>query len=755
VSSTDGTNYTSALSYIPENPWNNSTAANGLLASNTAYTDSSGTTNIVAGGGGVSSLGTSGAGYAKPLWQQGFAPSNTDKVRDLPDVSLLAGNAEYGAVWALCMGSDCADGSRSSIHGVGGTSASAPAFAGILAIVNQKLGASTRLGQANWVLYKLAQTHPSAFHQITTGNISVYCSTSSPNCGSNSFLSGYNAGSGYNLATGLGSVDISALVNDWASDSLTATNTTLSLDKTTFTHGTSVNVTSHVTPAAATGDVAITNNYASQAQATSSGSPFRLALSNGSASGGYSQLPGGTYNVYANYGGTGTYAGSTSQPVQVTVSPEDSVLNFSADEINLNSATSAAGKTVPLGTFIALNAQPIGASQAGNPTPMANATGSVIFADNNADGLSIGFGNGILDSTGNAAAGSNYFPAGTHTITASYSGDLSYNASNAGPVTFTVSKAPTTITTTSSASSIIGGSLVVTANIAANLPVNANFGLNGTVTFTDTTSNQVLGNASFLTSCGASVTSFCVSAPLSVDVTQFAAGANNIVATYSGDSNFIGSGPSALVTVTCVAGCSNAAGQTLGLSFGQESSGTISAGGTITAVVSVSPGKGFTGAVNLTCSVAGKNGSDQKIPTCSFDPTQVNLTSTDAVSSTLTISTTAPTTSDLRYPRQSNSRREMYMAGGSLLAGVVLLGIFRRRFRHRYLLSMLILLTMLGWITACGGGASSGGGGGIGGGGGGNTTPGTSPDTYTITFHAQDAATGTVTAQDYFSIQVK
>ncbi|WP_157439902.1 Ig-like domain repeat protein [Terracidiphilus gabretensis] len=311
--------YTTALSYIPENSWNDSTSVNSTLASNVALL-SNGSTSIWVGSGGASRASNGSTGYAKPAWQQQFSPSDTDTVRDLPDVSLFSGAGHYGALWALCENSDCAEGAGSSIHGVGGTSAAAPAFAGMLALINQKVGASTRLGQANWILYDLAAAAPGAFHQITTGNNSVVCKSGSPDCGSNDFMTGYNAGSGYNLATGLGSVDVSKLIQAWGDDSLTATSTSLSLGQTTFTHGTPVGISVAVTPSG-TGSVAIETNYASQAAATGGVSPTSLTLSGGTASGSYGQFPGGSYNVTANYGGDGSHSGSVSQPVQVTVSP--------------------------------------------------------------------------------------------------------------------------------------------------------------------------------------------------------------------------------------------------------------------------------------------------------------------------------------------------------------------------------------------------------------------------------------------------
>ena len=87
---------------------------------------------------------------------------------------------------------DCS-GSNPTITGIGGTSASAPAFAGVLALINQKIGATARLGQPNWVLYQLAKMHPEAFHSIASGNNSVVCVPGTPNCAANGFMKGYDA----------------------------------------------------------------------------------------------------------------------------------------------------------------------------------------------------------------------------------------------------------------------------------------------------------------------------------------------------------------------------------------------------------------------------------------------------------------------------------------------------------------------------------------------------------------------------------
>ena len=110
---------------------------------------------------------------------------------------------------------------------VGGTSVGAPTFAGIVAILNQATQSSTKtppgLGNINPTLYTLAVTTPSAFHDITTGQRLVPCTSGTPTSGSAAtrcpttapFQIGYNAGTGYDLVTGLGTVDANVLVTSW------------------------------------------------------------------------------------------------------------------------------------------------------------------------------------------------------------------------------------------------------------------------------------------------------------------------------------------------------------------------------------------------------------------------------------------------------------------------------------------------------------------------------------------------------------
>ena len=191
---------------------------------------------------GLGDLSSCSAPYPKPAWQTGNGVPNDGK-RDIPDVSLFASAGFTGSFYIVCQadadpdqsGSQC-DLNSPFMHflGVGGTSASSPAFAGIMALVNQKVGAPQ--GNANPVLYRLAaQQSGSAcnssagpanscvFNDITGGTIAMPCRAGSPNCSlSNSadpfgILSGFSATAGYDLASGLGSVNAANLVNSWVS----------------------------------------------------------------------------------------------------------------------------------------------------------------------------------------------------------------------------------------------------------------------------------------------------------------------------------------------------------------------------------------------------------------------------------------------------------------------------------------------------------------------------------------------------------
>ena len=189
-SSTNNGNNGSAQSYIPEIAWNDTLLAGALSSS----------------GGGRSTL------FPKPSWQAGNGVPN-DNARDVPDISF--GASPYNDGFLACSLGNCVNGYRASdnsLFPVGGTSVGAPSFAGVVALINQKT--NSRQGNVNPTIYRIAASVPTAFHDITQGGNQVPCSSGTPDCPASGYL-GYAAAPGYDLATGLGSLDIFKFVTAW------------------------------------------------------------------------------------------------------------------------------------------------------------------------------------------------------------------------------------------------------------------------------------------------------------------------------------------------------------------------------------------------------------------------------------------------------------------------------------------------------------------------------------------------------------
>jgi uncharacterized protein (TIGR03437 family) len=207
-------NLASALSYIPEKVWNESQQRNSLAAS----------------GGGPSAF------FAKPVWQTGPGVPD-DKARDVPDVSLSAGANHDGY--------EVVSGNKVII--VGGTSAGTPVFAGIVALVNHQLMSKNAisgpgLGNINPTLYRLAQATSDVFHDVVNGDNKVPCVQESAGCVNG--LMGFAAGPGYDLATGLGTVDAFKLAAEWSTG--TASTTTVISDSASVDLNGSAQVTATV-----------------------------------------------------------------------------------------------------------------------------------------------------------------------------------------------------------------------------------------------------------------------------------------------------------------------------------------------------------------------------------------------------------------------------------------------------------------------------------------------------------------------------
>jgi len=671
-------------------------------------------------------------------------------VRDLPDVSLLAGDGFYGAAWLLCdniasTDNTCVVGATGfSFYGVGGTSAASPAFAGIMALVEQSQSAGSkghvRLGQANFVLYNLANqasVYSSAFHDVPIGsNNSVYCVSGSPNCGPNLFETGYNTGTAYDLATGLGSVDATQLIDDWTKAAFTATTTAFTINGATtpisITHGQTVTLNATVAGGATlpTGDVALISNANQDADTYNSNGLGFFPLANGTTgSVSYSNLPGGTYTVYANYGGDINFAQSQSTGVQVNVAKENSVLGLSNFDSSGNQI-SVAG-SYPYGSFFSTEAEPVGVSQENSSTP-ASATGSVVFSD------TAGFPSGVsgtapINSNGYAELPLYYFSPGAHSVSASYAGDNSLNASTGGPITFAIAQAPTANTVTPSATTVSSGTFTVTSIIT---PTPASGAASPTGTVTLTTNGTTIGTGTVAATQDSTTGASLGTVSITVNVTSLAAGANTITAAYSGDTNYAAS--SATTTVT-----STATPVTPSIAVTATAATVSSPGQSGSSTVTITPSN-YTGTVNLTCAPAtspsGANATYN--PACSLASSAVKITS-GAATTTATFTTTAPTSGALAYP-QTNRKNRLYEAeGGAALACILFFGIPARRRGWRSMLTLLsFLVTMAG--VGCGGGGNNN-----------NGTPGTTTGVYTFTVTGTDSVTATLKSATTITLTVQ
>jgi hypothetical protein len=474
---TNDSNLGSLKAPLPEQVWNDAFGLD-LISPGIEYNE------IYAGAGGASNCSTlSGStssavcvsGYPKPSWQTGPGVP-ADGARDLPDVSLFASNGANLSAYPICaFEGQCAVGAggEAEVFLAGGTSTSAPAMAGIMALVNQKYG---RQGQADFTLYPLAQQKPAAFHDITLGSNEVPCYASTPDCamgtGGVYATTIYSAGPGYDLASGLGSVDASVLVNNWNSITFLPTTTSLHLSATNITHGTPVTVSTTVAPQSGsgtpTGEVAILTDSplpASQGQGS-------ITLSGGTGSQMVNSFPGGTYQVTGQYSGDGVYGVSTSAPVTLSVAPENSNINFAVTGEGGVAIPGSGNNTGYYGQPVFLSIQPTGASAA-KGTSDGKATGSATFTVDSTTATA------PLNVAGVATWTPPVLAVGTHTASATYSGDASFHASSASPITFSVAKGYPLITDyidePYSASGFgfninVGGSLTLTVVVGTALP---------------------------------------------------------------------------------------------------------------------------------------------------------------------------------------------------------------------------------------------------------------------------------------------
>ena len=480
--------------------------------------------------------------YVKPSWQSNaITGMPTDGHRDLPDVSLFAsdggpvdssGKAINRSFYIVCQSDQDIAGDTGcnlnisnvspyhDFQATGGTSAAAPTFAAIIALVNQKTG--QRQGNANVTLYSLAKSEAFAscnsttgpantcvFNDVTKGNIAVPCAGGAVSCSKTTAggfgvleLTGnpaYSAALGYDLATGLGSVNVTNLISKWSVPALTSASVTLASTPSPITGTVGATFTLHGT-VAKTGAATPTGAIVFENLATGLPADSTTLDSSGNYSLGTTFLPAGSaaYTLKAHYGGDTNYAPADSSTISVNLAKQASMVLVSFQNAAGNLVTG--NQSVQYGSPYILRVDVTNA--AGTPCQNA-ATGVVAFICPTGTVSLLDGGSALKDfpnaQTPSATNVANLndrgfiedqpiqLNVGTHTITATYSpaAGSSYTApspNTSNSLSVTIIQATTTTVVTPSALTVVsGGNVTLSAKV--NTTSNSAQGPTGTVQF--------------------------------------------------------------------------------------------------------------------------------------------------------------------------------------------------------------------------------------------------------------------------------
>lgn len=660
-------------------------------------------------------------GWPKPGWQSGVSGIPTDGVRDLPDVSFFASDGYLSSsAYLICVSAQtvCTYSATSEPSGleVGGTSVASPAMAGVMALINQKAGSAQ--GNPNAQLYNLAsqQTYASCstetvsnsgaciFNDIDTGTIAMPCDYGanegnppqtgyvSPNCAVKSgsgdligILTGYDAGAGYDQATGLGSLNVANVVNAWPVIAGVGTaKVTVSPASSTLSSSSALSVPVTVAAAtqggaAPTGTVTLTGGgYSSAVEMLASGA-FTFDLPANS-------LTPGSDKLTVTYSGNATYALSTGIATVTVAAPLATPTVTVVPSVSTLSANAALSVQVTVEGPAGSSATPTGAvtlSGGGYTSPVETLAGG----------------------TYSFTIPANSLTAGSYALNVSYSGDTNYTPANGSSasitVTSTLAKASVTVTpaqTTLSASSALN----VTATVASTSGSGATPG--GTVTLSGggyTSSAQTLVAGAFT---------------FTIPANSLSVGSDTLTVTYSGDSNYSTNTGTASVTVSA------AGSGTFTLSASTTTA--VAPGTSATSTITATATNGYTGTATLSCALTSSSPSSvTDPPTCSLSATTVDFSTNSTGNVTATVATTAATTGQL-VPHDGRGKGWLGAGGGAVLALLAFLGIPARRRSWRAMVGALVLIAALGSLSGCGDFWQAPGG---------NTSSGTTAGTYTFT----------------------
>jgi hypothetical protein len=517
---------------LASTPWNTSVGVAALAGGETTTNGQS-----LAGWSPVSAADPANAGgggksqsYSAPVWQPLPAQDSTKAGSDArltPDVALpTAADSGVNRGLAYCL-SGSAAGSVSSTGCVavrsGGSAAAAAMFAGIASLLAAKNGPQGNLAPK---LYELSR-RSGIFNDVEEGGNKLFCAAGGSGCDANGQI-GFSAVAGYDMATGLGSVDAQKLVSAWATPEAVGTGAAgvnLSVTPTVpnFTYNPTAQITLTANVISLTGGAAPTGTvlFADTETGTDLNPSGSTLDANGVANYTFtSGLKIGGNNITAIYSGDATYASVTSQPHVVTVEP-------STTSLTVVPATTKPTAGLPFTVTVNIA---VGIPPAGTVAP----TGKVTL---NVDGLPTATAS--LVTTGGVTSAT--FPsvtinaAGGHPLQAVYAGDANYAASTSPPVTVSIGKGATVTALIAVPPTLTAGMPeTFTATMApANVPAGTTYTITGTVSFYDGTT--LLGTAVI----NANTASLA-------NVTLAPALLHTITAVYSGDTSWAASTSNAI-----------------------------------------------------------------------------------------------------------------------------------------------------------------------------------------------------------------
>jgi hypothetical protein len=626
-------------------------------------------------------------------------------------------------------------------------------------LVNQKTG--QRQGNANFVLYQLykngsasticpssaAPASTCIFYDTVLGNNSVACAGGSTNCSNTTSgqfgvlvdptattKPAFITQTGYDNATGLGSLNVTNLLNNWSSVSFTPVTVTLS-GPSASTHGQPVTFTVNVTPTSGpTGSVALiaTPPTGSPVVIGSFSESKTITLSGGTASITTIQLPGGNgVSVVAKYGGDGTFAPGTSSPVTLNVTKENSTTAVNFVTFNGNTPVTTT-TSVEYGSSYILQiavkdaeGNQCGSQVAGCPT------GNVTLTDNGQPLKDFSGSNTVkLSSLGIAEDQPVQLAAGSHALAASYIGDNSFNSSSSSPptnVTITKATTITTVTAAPAAGITPNTSVTLTATVSTQ---SSGVGPTGSVVFSINgtqvgTAVAVVSHAASGLNSGSPVMAF---ATATLAHTFTVPGSESIKATYtSGDNNYGSSVGTATLNVVTTGTVPTTTALT-------SSSATITAGAAVTLNATVTgstnAGPGVTGIVQF---MNGTQALGSPV-TCTPKAGTTTTGGTCTASLSPTLSNAPPLFFNPSSHTPGTPPAIALPAVVAAILGLLVIVTTRRGglSPHRRLVYAFACALILGGIVSgfagCGGGGSSGGGGGGGG------TPMTHVDSITAVY---------------------